>query len=170
LNIGIYRFFGIKHSDRRLLLETYENAIALASRDDAEALKETESVFITAAANAVRRPRKILCAVLLPAMEKVAMRLARLEARRRTVIVAIAAEHYRLANNGRLPEELRDLVPGHLPQIPVDPFDGEPLRFKKLPTGFVVYSIGPDRVDDGGIEPPQKESQQNFDVTFVVER
>src|ERR1035441_3788064 len=32
-----------------------------------------------------------------------------------------------------------------------DPYDGKPLRYKKLtPKGYVVYSIGRNRVDDGG--------------------
>jgi hypothetical protein len=34
--------------------------------------------------------------------------------------------------------------------LPVDPFDGKPLRSKRLPDGIVVYSVGPDGVDDGG--------------------
>ena len=163
-------FIGPKASDRRLMLETMETAITLADLDDALALEECENLFSEVAAKAKRIPPRIFCAMFFPSVEKATIKIATQEARRRTAIVAIAAEQYRLANNGRLPEELRDLVTGYLPQIPVDPFDGGPLRFKKLPTGFVVYSIGPDRVDDGGIEPPQKKSQQSFDVTFVVER
>jgi hypothetical protein len=31
-----------------------------------------------------------------------------------------------------------------------DPFDGEPLRVKKVPRGWMVYSVGRNGVDDGG--------------------
>ena len=32
----------------------------------------------------------------------------------------------------------------------IDPFNGEPLHVKKLPEGWMVYSVGNNRVDDGG--------------------
>jgi hypothetical protein len=32
----------------------------------------------------------------------------------------------------------------------VDPFNGEPLRIKKLPEGWIVYSVGGNLIDDGG--------------------
>jgi len=36
------------------------------------------------------------------------------------------------------------LVPGQLSAVPADPFDGKPLRFKRLTKGYVIYSIGKD--------------------------
>ena len=35
-------------------------------------------------------------------------------------------------------------------QVPKDPFDGQPLRYKKAGNTFVVYSIGPTGKFDGG--------------------
>jgi len=32
-----------------------------------------------------------------------------------------------------------------------DPFDGKPLRIQRKTNGWLVYSVGPDRVDDGGL-------------------
>jgi hypothetical protein len=34
--------------------------------------------------------------------------------------------------------------------VPVDPYDRKPLRYKQLPDGVLIYSIGPDRGDNGG--------------------
>ena len=48
----------------------------------------------------------------------------------------------------------------------VDPFDGKPLRTKKTPTGAIVYSVGPDLKDDGGV--PETTSA-NGDVGFGLE-
>jgi hypothetical protein len=37
-----------------------------------------------------------------------------------------------------------------LAAVPLDPFDGAPLRYKQLADGVVIYSVGTDQVDDGG--------------------
>ena len=89
----------------------------------------------------------------------------------RTARVALAIERYRLAS-GRLPDALTDLVPTYLDAVPIDPFDGNELRYKKLVTGFVVYSIGEDLRDDGGTEEPSRKTKEapTWDVTFIVER
>ena len=60
---------------------------------------------------------------------------------------ALAVERYRL-KEGEYPERLSDIVPKFIEQIPKDPFDGNDLRYKKLPDGFVVYSIGADGIDN----------------------
>jgi hypothetical protein len=46
------------------------------------------------------------------------------------------------------PVRLLDLTPAILPRLPVDPFSGKDLGYNAT-AGF-VYSVGPDRVDDGG--------------------
>ena len=81
---------------------------------------------------------------------------------------ALAVERYRLAKSS-LPEVLDELVPEYIEAIPEDPFDGKPLRYKKLDKGYVVYSIGPDGKDDGGAE-EQDDEGRPLDVTFTVER
>ncbi len=91
----------------------------------------------------------------------------------RAARVAIAIERYRLANN-RPPESLADLVPTYLDLVPTDPFDGQPLRYKKRSPGYVVYSIGPNGTDNGGAERQPKPRDQTqaspYDLTFIVER
>ena len=49
-----------------------------------------------------------------------------------------------------------DLVPkltdlGLPVEATIDPFNGEPLHVKRLPEGWMVYSVGINLVDDGGI-------------------
>lgn len=57
------------------------------------------------------------------------------------------------AINGSLPHELSELVPNHIIRIPIDPFNDEwkPFAYKVKGDGWVVYSFGPDRKDDGGL-------------------
>ncbi len=88
----------------------------------------------------------------------------------RSARAAIAVEGFRL-KTGKLPEGLAQLVPGFIKAIPADPFDGKPLRYKKLPKGYVVYSIGDNGKDDGGLaETDGYGLQVNVDVTFTVTR
>jgi hypothetical protein len=58
-------------------------------------------------------------------------------------------ERYRLRAD-RWPASVEDLKPDLLKVIPLDPFDGKPIRFAKTADGVVIYSVGMDGSDDGG--------------------
>jgi hypothetical protein len=62
---------------------------------------------------------------------------------------ALAVERYRRAR-GKWPESLDELTPAPLAEVPLDPFDGAAVRYRRLQDGVVVYSVSTDRVDDGG--------------------
>jgi hypothetical protein len=65
-------------------------------------------------------------------------------------VAAIAAERYRLKYNV-WPRRLDDVVKsGYLKEISKDPYDGQPLRWKRTTTGVIVYSVGEDQIDNGG--------------------
>jgi hypothetical protein len=83
---------------------------------------------------------------------------------------ALAVEQFRAAHQNQLPASLESLVPNFAPAIPRDLFDGQPLRFKPLTNGYVVYSIGIDGVDNGGMEKTNSTSQKGSDVTVIIER
>jgi hypothetical protein len=53
-----------------------------------------------------------------------------------------------------------------LPAVPLDPFDGKPLRFVTRTNGVTVYSIGQDGKDDGGADANASTNRQNGDVVF----
>ena len=90
----------------------------------------------------------------------------------RAAQAALAVERYRLAASSALPDSLRQLVPKYLAGVPDDPYDGKPLRYKKLsPKGYVVYSIGRNRQDDGGTpRPAAGKADGPYDLTFAVRR
>lgn len=70
--------------------------------------------------------------------------------RLRCAIPALAAERYR-KQRGDWPASLDTLVKaGLLKAVPLDPYDGKALRFRHLDDGVVIYSVGVDRVDNGG--------------------
>ncbi|MCX5643293.1 MAG: hypothetical protein NTZ17_01210 [Phycisphaerae bacterium] len=74
---------------------------------------------------------------------------------REVAATSLAVQRYDLAH-GNLPESPGQLVPDYLAAVPVDPFDGLPLRFKRTDRGFAVYSVGEDCKDDSGKEEPRK--------------
>lgn len=63
---------------------------------------------------------------------------------------AVALERFRRDHAGALPETLQVLVPDYLAAVPVDPFSGRPLIYRHDADAYTVYSVGPDRKDDGG--------------------
>ncbi len=71
-------------------------------------------------------------------------------ARRVALDVAIALERYRM-DHGEYPGELEALVPAYLDEVPADPFDGEPMRYLLTGDAAVVYSVGANLTDDGGV-------------------
>jgi hypothetical protein len=117
--------------------------------------------------------------MLLPALAKVSSRDAEFTSRLRVAQAALAVERYRLSHDNALPLSLNDLAPAYLKSVPLDPCDGQPLRFKKLTKGYIVYAVGTDGSDDGGAEKlpapggtggTSSGARPGFDITFTVER
>lgn len=88
--------------------------------------------------------------MLLPAVTKVREANLRNQARLRCAILALAAEGYR-RQHGSWPSYLEPLIPHDAPQIGIDPYTGTSLFLKRLPDGVVIYSVGANRADDGGV-------------------
>lgn len=88
---------------------------------------------------------------------------------------ALAIERYRLKYDS-LPESLDELVPEFMEAVPLEPFDGEPLRYIRHDVGYMVYTIGDDWVDNGGLSKEQMkektgdESPEEYDWPFTVRR
>jgi hypothetical protein len=81
-------------------------------------------------------------------------RLLAMEAARQMTVTSIALKRYQL-RHGILPSDLNSLIPDLLPEIPRDPVDGRPLRYRPNADGtFLLYSIGKDGRDDGGDPTP----------------
>lgn len=72
------------------------------------------------------------------------------QAELRSLLLAIACERYRLAT-GVWPKSLNDVVPSYIKEIPHDPYSGQPMLYKQLPDGVVIYSVHTNGVDDGGM-------------------
>jgi hypothetical protein len=107
----------------------------------------------------------VLIAMLMPAYVKVGEAWRRDQAYLRCAIVAVAAERYRSDHNA-WPKTLAALVPDYLKAVPLDPYDGQPLRYKVLPDGAIVYSVGPDKEDNDGARNRHNPLSKGTDFPF----
>jgi len=90
-------------------------------------------------------------------------RAAESETRRRLIITALALERYRL-RHAAYPHRLADLTPEFLKDPPMDFMDGKPLRYLPTDDGhFVLYSVGLDCSDNGGVMPQRKSRGVGYD-------
>ena len=163
------RAVGFWQRDLRFGIDALTTNIMLASLPSPQRFySATNSEAIARQAQA---GKYILTALLLPALQKAVERDAVHSAHVRNAVVAVAIERFRLGNGGNLPESLSVLVPSYLKELPIDPYDGKPVRYKRTDKGYVVYCIGRDETDDGGTEKvPNAPKGAPEDVTFIVER
>jgi hypothetical protein len=94
-------------------------------------------------------------------LEKSFLRFQLAQARCRCAAAALAVERHRL-KTGQWPGSLTDVMT----PVPLDPYDGAPLRYRRLPDGVAVYAVGPDRTDDGGRFSLEQDPPTGTDVGF----
>ena len=82
---------------------------------------------------------------------------------------ALACQLYK-QKTGQYPDELTKLAPDYLNPVPIDPFTGKPLAYRKVGKGFILYSLGPDQKDDNG--KPEKcylDNPPPYDIGWKIE-
>ena len=157
-------FSGLADADRMAYLRIMGENVALAEDPighavdiDAMVRETPQYCFVTRA--------------IVPAMGAAIANGRQADAETRMVLVALAVKRHQLAH-GKLPEGLDELVPDYLDAVPIDPFDGKPLRYEPTDTGAIVYSVGTDGIDDGGEEQDAQGSrfQVGTDIVFTIRR
>lgn len=167
-SIALYKFAGLADRDAIMYVDLMEGYIEAAQLPPHQ--RQSASDAVVAKIGAIPKIH-ILLRMIMPALSRITTIDIRTIAQLRTARAGLAIERYRLAT-GSLPDALSELVPAYLEAVPKDPFDDKELRYKKLETGFVVYSIGEDGNDDGGKERPRKPLRPSgpADVTFIIQR
>ena len=70
-------------------------------------------------------------------------------ARERLLAAELALRCYQ-SEQGHPPVRLGELTTNYLSHVPEDPFSKQPLIYRAQGTNWLIYSVGPDNVDDGG--------------------
>lgn len=88
-----------------------------------------------------------LFAIVAPALDRAIEERLEVETSLSAVRIAVALHRFE-RRHGYWPAALEALVPEFLPEVPHDPFDGQPFRYR--PELGVVYSVGKNLLDDRG--------------------
>jgi hypothetical protein len=116
-----------------------------------------------------RTPENVLETWWLPDLSNAVKKFAHAQSSTELARVAIALERYRLAH-GNFPDSLDTLVPQFIEKIPHDVIGGQPLHYRRTDDGqfvlyFVLYSVGWNATDDGGVVVFKKGSTPDVDIS-----
>ena len=94
---------------------------------------------------------KIVAPNLLPNIFKACEVTTRNQNSINEALIACALERHHLAK-GSYPDSLDALAPQFIEKLPHDIINGGPLKYRKADNSFVLYSIGWNETDDGGVQ------------------
>lgn len=146
------------HAYSLKVLTQYVESSKLPSEQQLEAVK----AIVRAQKNDTRYR---MTSDLVPALDKSLEAGFRMKGKLMAAAVGVACERYR-QKFGQWPLTL-DMIPKDiLSEIPLDPFTGKPIIYNRLPDGIMVYTVGPDLKDDGGIldDPIKKVRGTDFGI------
>ena len=149
--------------EQRYLETTYQQVLSARQAAFPGRLKEVADLIRQRTAEATDQGL-LLSAILLSGTDVHVMREARCLANLRLALTAVALEQFRAAHDNRYPAALSELTPTYLDATLMDPFDGQPLRYRKQGAGYVLYSIGPDLKDNSG----ERMGAKGGDLVFTV--
>jgi hypothetical protein len=99
------------------------------------------------------RPWNFFSRLFLPSLVSSARKFAFSQCTVDLARTACALERYRLAH-GSYPGSLDVLAPQFIDQVPHDLINGQPLHYRRKDDGYVLYSVGWNEKDDGGVAVP----------------
>jgi hypothetical protein len=164
-----YRSEGHLEGDFAFALDFMSNLVATVALPYPQALDSATSMQVPGYVEATTG-KQVFSAMLLPKPTEFVFQGAGTVARLRICQTVLAVERYRRKHGGALPDTLAD-VSAELPNgVPKDPFDGQPVRYRKLPAaGYTVWSVGANRIDDGG-SAASPDSKRPLDLVGTILR
>ena len=178
LLLDLYRTLGrpLLNLDEVSSLRAMEQNIAALDLPPGEAQQQMAAVV--AEIHQLPVYRSVLTKMIMPVFTRAALSRDRAAADIGAAQIALALTAYR-AERRRYPDTLADLAAQGW-DLPDDPFTGRPYIYRLEGDGFIVYSLGPDVTDDGGLPPLWKDTElsgqardhrmEHYDLTFRVER
>lgn len=152
-SLGWLPFMYRPNQTRRLFADFYSQAVASVGKPMSEVdLPDPRDYFRSGWPRIIYRGNFLgYCsyAMMVPAVRGfVRGQKSRMETEGRITRTLVAMKAFK-ARTGRLPQSLDELVPAYLPAVPLDDFDGKPVRYSAAKK--TVYSVGKDLKDEGGM-------------------
>jgi hypothetical protein len=140
--------------DCRFFLESYREVVSAVQgplvQAQVRANKVTEQIeSIDRSRDFLAKDERTVTLHFMPGVGPMVACIASRKAYRDTILAAIASRQYE-QEHGKLPASLEDLTPKYLPAVPIDS-DEKPLRFKPAEEGILIYSVGRNGQDNGGV-------------------
>ena len=102
-----------------------------------------------------------------PAVSEVGKRFVHLRTLLDETRLACGLERFRLAH-GAYPETLAELVPDFIAEMPVETYSRQPLIYRRKDGGtFLLYGVGKNRTDDGGVIDSKKSDFEQPDHVWL---
>ncbi len=171
--IGLYRASGLAAADEAFYLRFMGDFIDSTTRPFPASLDTADRLQQELGQMQFPFRLRLFSQMLLPAITTSATRNAEDQAHLRMLLTTLAVERHRRQHQEQPPADLTTLVPALLSEIPVDPFDGKPLRYTVLANGYRIHSIGPDRKDNDGKPRPtgkNRTGSDEYDLVFEIAR
>lgn len=138
------------YPDRREFTESIESIFAEADNIIRTVPWQLENGGIDKLESPAFDDVSVMLKIVLQAFTKVGKTAWGLQTNKEAYIVVCAVLRYR-ERNERLPESLGELVDaGLLDDVSIDPYSGKSMVYRKTDDGFILYSVGENRIDNGG--------------------
>jgi hypothetical protein len=168
--LDLYRTVGrpLLNLDELAFVQHMEGQIAVPDAS----LSERQSLYtdLDAAEQQFVANWHLLSAMIAPVFSRAHMSVLRAQANLALAQVALAADAYK-GKHGRLPDSLDEIATLGW-ELPVDPYTGAPLHYRRNGEAFFVWSVGPNLLDDGGTEFDHQHmdwSSGPYDLVFICD-
>jgi hypothetical protein len=142
-------------ASRKEMTDEYQHCIDALEADLSRPYREVDPHFdetfnLQYRGSLYRSMKFGLICVVVPSVNKMEAQAEKYLGRRDGVVTAIGLEIHR-RRHGNYPRSLDELTPGILPVVPADRITGGEIKYKISDGRPILYSVGCDRVDDGGV-------------------
>jgi hypothetical protein len=132
-------------------------------------LKDKPSMFLSVLVNSrsavSERMGGVVIAMFLPSLKILADCDDRTAMRFEIVKLGLALAAYH-ADHGSFPAKLTELAPQYVASVPKDVFNNDELKFTRQGDGYLLYSVGPNGIDEGGKEFDEAGEQVGDDISI----
>lgn len=163
-NATLNRLTGESKLNERVFRHVFANWLSQADLPRNQRTKTLPGLFVfePSPANVKTQPsasevsgyvyESMMAALLVPSGQQFFVATDR-EAARDTVLLTVLALELFAREHGRYPEKLEELVPNFLPVVSEDTHapPKTPLRYRRDADGALIYSVGDNGTDDGGV-------------------